>query len=350
MELRERTLQDTAVLESLLAIPYALGKAGAYKQSLQEYEHAILLYDREIARLDESIGAIRSGRLTDALLALNPGEEMGWFWQLRALPESAESRYLLTLLASHDFHEALKNFRDIQFLRANLARWAENISAFDTILTTRRQAHRERLPRVLADSRALSVEEFKAARDRYSAEIDRIAAQGDAEALADDKGKALLDRLERVKAGFGGLSASEAPPLAERYRRLRGVLLWDLTTEFKPRLWQAQQSLAALDEELAQYEKRRSALETAQRELPGILDGFGTRIAGLRSRIVLLRANLAGVSVEQERYLGELAVAELELLKDRIATYLTQARFAVAQIYDEAASKEEAAPRAEAAP
>jgi tetratricopeptide (TPR) repeat protein len=350
MELRERTLQDTAVLESLLAIPYALGKVGAYKQSLQEYEHAILLYDREIAHLDESIGSIRSGRLTDALLALNPGEEMGWFWQLRALPESAESRYLLTLLASHDFHEALKNFRDIQFLRANLARWAENISAFDTVLATRRQAHRERLPRVLADSRALSVEEFSVARDRYAAEIDRIATQGDAEALADDRAKALIERLERVKAGMRGLAADEASPLAEKYRRLRGVLLWDLTTEFKPRLWQAQQSLAALDEELAQYGKRRAALETAQRELPRILDGFQSRIADLRSRIVLLRANLAGVSAEQERYLAELAVAELEGLKDRIATYLTQARFAVAQIYDEAASKEEASPRGGAAP
>jgi hypothetical protein len=350
MELRERTLQDTAVLESLLAIPYALGKAGAYKQSLQEYEHAILLYDREIARLDESIGAIRSGRLTDALLALNPGEEMGWFWQLRALPESAESRYLLTLLASHEFHEALKNFRDIQLLRANLARWAEDISAFDTVLAVRRQAHRERLPRVLAESRAQSTEEFKAARDRYAAEIDRIAAQGDAEALADDKAKGLLERLERVKSGFSSLSPDEASSPAEKYRRLRGVLLWDLTTEFKPRLWQAQQSLAALDEELAQYEKRRAALETAQRELPRILDGFESRIGGLRSRIVLLRANLAGVSVEQERYLAELAVAELEGLKDRIATYLTQARFAVAQIYDEAASKEEAPPRNGAAP
>jgi hypothetical protein len=101
---------------------------------------------------------------------------------------------------------------------------------------------------------------------------------------------------------------------------------------------------------LAQYEKRRAALETAQRELPRILDGFESRIAGLRSRIVLLRANLAGVSVQQERYLAELAVAELEGLKDRIATYLTQARFAVAQIYDEAASKEEAPPRNGAAP
>ena len=368
MELRERTLQDTAVLESLLAIPYALGKAGAYRQSLQEYEHAILLYDRELARLDESIGAIRAGRLTDALLALNPGEEMGWFWQLRELPESAESHYLMTLLASHEFHEALKNFRDIQFLRANLARWAQDIAAFDTVLATRRLAHRERLPRVLAgspmgsrrgprardgavsDSRALSAEEFKAARDRYAAEIDRIAAEQDAEALADDKAKGLLGRLERVKAGIRSLSPDEASALAERYRRLRGVLLWDLTSEFKPRLWQAQQSLAALDEELVQYEKRRNALETAQRELPSILDGFESRIDGLRSRIGVLRASLAGVSAEQERYLAALAVAELEGLKERIATYLTQARFAVAQIYDEAASKEEAAPRSEAAP
>ncbi len=344
MELRGRTLQDTAVLESLLAIPYALGKAGAYRQSLEGYEQAVVLYDRELSRLDESIAAIRAGRLTEALLALNPGEEMGWFWQVQALPETAESRYLLTLLAGHEFHEALKNFRDIQYLRANLARWAEDINTFDTVLATRRRAHAERLPRVLADSRARSVEQFRAERDRYAAELERIAAEGDAEALADDKAQEQLARLARVKAGLAGLSGAEAAALSEKYRRLRGVLLWDLHAEFKPRLWEAQQSLQALDAELAQYGTRRASLERAQRELPGILDAFGTRIGALRARIAVLRSELAGVSAEQERYLADLAVEELKRLQERIASYLTQARFAVAQIYDEAAAKAEARP------
>jgi hypothetical protein len=350
MELRGRTLQDSAVLESLLAIPYALGKAGAYRQSLQEYEHAILLYDREVARLDESIGAIRAGRLTEALLALNPGEGMGWLWQLRELPQSAESRYLMTLLASHDFHEAFKNLRDIEFLRANLARWAQDIAVFDTVVATRRLAHRERLPRVLGSSRTLSAAALQAGRERHDAEIERIAAEQDVEALADDKAKALLARLARVKAGIGRLPPAEASALAERYRRLRGVLLWDLTAEFQPRLWQVRQSLAGLDAELAQYEKRRTALEKAERELPRLLEGFERRIAGLRARIEALRAELAAVSAQQQRYLNELAVAELEGLKDRIGAYLTQARFAVAQIYDEAASREEPAPQREATP
>jgi hypothetical protein len=37
-------------------------------------------------------------------------------------------------------------------------------------------------------------------------------------------------------------------------------------------------------------------------------------------------------------FLEELAVAELAAQKERLAAYLTQARFAVAQMYDEASN------------
>lgn len=344
LELRGRSLQDTAVLESLLAIPYALGKVGAYKQSLQEYEHAIVLYDQELSRLDESIGAIRAGRLTDALLRINPGEDMGWFWQLRELPETPESRYLFTLLASHAFHEALKNFRDVQFLRGELARWAENMAVFDDMLATRRRAHGERLPRVLNEARARSPVQFQQERDRWAAELQRVETEFDVAALADPKRQDLLERLARVERGLGSLSGEEAIIAKEKYRRLRGVLYWDLTVDFKPRLWEAQRSLQELDAEVANYQERRSALEQAQRELPAKFDAFQQRIDESRARIRELQSKLAAASDEQHRYLSDLAVAELGLLQERIGTYLTQARFAVAQIYDQAAVGEEARP------
>jgi len=52
-ELADRSTADTAVQESLLAVPFALGKLGAYRQSLANYERALDAYTREIARLDE---------------------------------------------------------------------------------------------------------------------------------------------------------------------------------------------------------------------------------------------------------------------------------------------------------
>jgi len=63
-ELQDRNRLDAAVQESLLAVPYALGKLGAYQRSLEKYEEAIGVYTREMNRLDVSIAAIRAGKLT----------------------------------------------------------------------------------------------------------------------------------------------------------------------------------------------------------------------------------------------------------------------------------------------
>ena len=82
---RGRNLLDAAVQESLMAVPYALGKLGAYQRSLEQYEAAIDIYTREITRLDSAIAAIRAGKLGTLLLADDPIEEMGWFWKLDQL-------------------------------------------------------------------------------------------------------------------------------------------------------------------------------------------------------------------------------------------------------------------------
>jgi len=82
------------VQESLLAVPYALGKLGAYQRSLERYEEAIGIYVREMNRLDTSIAAIRAGKLTALFLQEDPIEEMGWFWKLERLPDAPESHYL----------------------------------------------------------------------------------------------------------------------------------------------------------------------------------------------------------------------------------------------------------------
>ena len=66
--------------------PCAYAELGLRRGHREQYNAAIVAYEAEGGRLEESIAAIRSGTLIDGLTERNPGEEMGWFWSIRELP------------------------------------------------------------------------------------------------------------------------------------------------------------------------------------------------------------------------------------------------------------------------
>ncbi len=345
IELTDRSMADTAVQESLLAVPFALGKLGAYRQSLARYERALDAYTREIARLDEAIAAIRRGALVGNLLRDNPGEESGWFWRVRQPPDTPEGRYLTELLASHDFQEGLKNYRDLGFLLRNLNTWAQSIGTYRDMLATRRQGFAERLPRVIAGERALQVERLRTAHAREVQGLARIESEGDAEALAAERESTLAMRLERVRTGLERLvDPAQRETAREKYRLLRGLLTWDLSAQYSTRLRSENKALQEAGRLITEAEARREALLQAQARVPASFDEFDKRIETLRGRINRAQADVSAAARAQEDYLVELAVAELALRREQITTYITQARFAVAQIYDQAVRATEKAP------
>jgi len=336
-ELRKRPIQDAAVLESLLASPYALGKLGAWRRSLEEYETAIAVYNRELAQLDSSIAAIRAGRLATSLLHDDGVEEMGWTWQLEQLPDSPETRYLSQFLASHEFQEALKNYRDLSFLSGRLEQWVSDVASYQDMLATRRQGFRERLPAVLSSKRVQDQGRIAQERDRYTQMLGKIDWENDAEALANEKDQTQLARLERIRRLMSRNPVEDEN--WQRYRLLRGLLRWDIETDYPARLWEVKKSLQDLDRALADTETRRTVLVRAQLDTPASLDAFEGRIRALIPRIRVYQERARELGRLQAEYLAELAVAELNAQRDRLVTYLTQARFAVAQIYDQSSSQ-----------
>jgi hypothetical protein len=342
MELAQRDTADAAVLEAKLAVPYALGKLGVYGQSLQLYENAIAVFDEETARLDASIAAIRAGKLLDSLLARNPGEEMGWFWSLDQLPEMPHGGHLAQVLAQHDFQEALKNYRDLLFVGGSLDQWAANLAVYRDMLANRRQAYEERLPRVVAQGRGLGLGNYERERDRLAAELERVEAKNDVFAFADEQEQAATARLNRVRAVLERDKLNpELDEAREKYRRLYGALRWRVSSQFAARLWEARKGLKALDSELAEARRRNDALAQAQQDEPARFERFAARIAELEQRVTGLGVRVAELASGQKQYVENLAIAELERQKLRVATYVTQARFAVAQIYDQASRAED---------
>ena len=332
-ELQNRNRLDAAVQESILAVPYALGKLGAYRQSLAKYEEAIDLYTRESNQLEASIGAIRAGKLGALLLQEDTAEETGWFWKLERLPDAPESRYLQHLLAGHDFQEALKNYRDLRFVQARLEQWSSDIAIYGDMLNTRRAGFANRMPQVLQSKRVQDLPALESKRTALSQSLTRIENEASTEVLATPKEQEQLARLERIRERLRRRADSSVDS-QERFRRLQGLLVWNMAVDFKARQWEARKSLNELDHLLQESQARRVALEQAQRETPGLFRAFGVRIEALAPRIARLRVRAQELARAQETYLGELAVAELRQQQERLAAYLTQARFAVAQTYD----------------
>jgi chromosome segregation ATPase len=106
---------------------------------------------------------------------------------------------------------------------------------------------------------------------------------------------------------------------------------------YPARLWEARKALKATDEALTEARGHDAALAQAQRDEPARHEQFAARIAGLDQRIRALTPRVAALIREQQGQVQELAVAELSRQKERLAVYATQARFAVAQLYDRAA-------------
>lgn len=340
LELANRDASDAAVLEARIAIPYAYAELGAYGEATEQYNAAIAAYESEAGRLDESIGAIRAGKLLDGLIERNPGEEMGWFWNIRELPQMPYASHLTQVMAGHEFQEAFKNWRDLRFLATNLKDWEDKLGIFGDMLDNRRRAYAERLPAVQAQARTVNLQALQQRRDAVAADVERAVREQDPQAFANVKDRELLDLIEGVKQGLKDVSdAAEAQRLRERTRLAAGALEWRLTQEYAARSWDAQKDMKTIDAELALAQQRAAAVARAQVEEPARHEAFAKRIAELSARIKGLIPRVAALSGEQGREVQELAVAELARQKDRLAIYSQQARFAVAQMYDRATSE-----------
>jgi lipopolysaccharide biosynthesis regulator YciM len=341
-ELHDRNLLDAAVQESYLAVPYAYGKLNANAQAAQYYEAAIKSFDDEAQQIDTAVARIGEGHMIDDLLGADPqADQQGWFWQLRQLPDAPQSRYLYSLLADNDFQEGLKNYRDLGYLGGTLKRWDESMDAFRAMIDTRQQAYSERLPRADALLAGNAPAQLLAARATIDSRLTAIETGADVAALgtADERAQwAKVRALEGAVSDAAGTDADELQTERDKIRLMKGVLYWRLDAQFKERSYAERRALRALDALLNEAQNRWVRVQHARGSVPNNTGEFEARIAALAARIAQLRDHLAQSAQQQSHYLEQLASSALLEQKDRLAAYEVQARFALADIYDRAAT------------
>lgn len=339
-ELRDRDILDAAVQESYLAIPYAYAQLAATGQAAEQYVTAVEAFAKESQRIDQSIQAIRDGKLLDAIVENDKVEQVGWYWQLQNLPDAPETRYLYHLLATHEFQEGLKNYRDLRLMQRNLATWQLSVSAFEDMVDTRRRAFDQRQPGLQKTLDTVDLDAMEAHKNDLESRLTAAERDNDVTALATSREKEQWSKVQQIEAVLAKADQNDpmVQEMREKARLLRGKLLWDFNASYKARLWRARKELRELDVAYKEARRRSVLVERAREDYPARTEEFARRVATLPPRIDGLIARLDATAQAQNRYLASVAVKELEQQKQRLASYSLQARFALASIYDKAAT------------
>jgi hypothetical protein len=336
-ELGQRNATDPAVQEALLAMPYAMTRMSLHGRAVAQYNEAIAtLYD-EKDKLDGSISAIRNGELLEILQGQDLRSGSGWLQELTLDTRSPALRYQVALMAAHEFQEAVKNYRDLLVLHNNLQTWAANIDAYNDMLSARQHRFGNNRP---AAERALRSNDHELLQRHHRQLLTRLAqveAAADPVGLADAAQADQWERLQDIKLKLAGLPVNPGTDaLRLRQARVEGALYWQLSSQYKPRLWQAEHQLVEVAGLLEQSTQALQSLNAASTTTPDGFDAFKQRIDTNRGLIQSLLERTEAVHLVQGELIERLAVKELEQQKKRLDTYIVQARFSLAQTLDNA--------------
>jgi hypothetical protein len=343
LALRDRNLLDSAVQESLLAVPYAYAQLGADKQAADRYVEAIDAFNGEIAHLTASIDAIERGELITELLGEHADaaeDASGWYWRLDKVPDTIESRYLYELMASNKFQEGLKNYRDLLYLNRNLAHWEQSLGAFDNILDTRQRAYEQRLPQIDESLASVDLDAMLSHRVELESRLQQIERSEDVVALGTEDQQKDWRKLNDMEALLARApNDAESDEIRAKQRFLKGVLEWDLARDYKARLWAEKKSLGDLDRQLREAQRRHHLVQSARDDWPEKFEALTARIEALRPRVAGMQTFAQAALAKQQGFLQAVAVNELKAQRDRLNTYMIQARFSLASIYDRASAR-----------
>ncbi len=336
--LAEREVTDRATQEALLALPYAYGKLEIHGRAAIHYGKALDAFTGEIDRLSVSIESIREGRFLEALIREEIRKDKDWVIRLRSLPETPETYYLMELMASHDFQTGLQNYLDLADLRQKLLAWESDFDAYTDMVGIRHDHYEPLLPEIdeqfrKLDSRMrLRVEQHKMLVKRR----DDLLTMPRPEVLATPEEQSILAQVEAIETALALSTRADRDRLAERLRRLKGLVLWSIETEYHARFTEFDRNLRSLDEAMAVAQAEYDEYVRTRQAATHSYVGYDKPITQLRADVTNAIKRIDRLMKRQGHLLEVVAIDELLARREHLENYGDKARFALADSYDRA--------------
>ncbi len=335
MELRDWPVIDTAVQESLLAIPYTLEKMGKSQLALEHYNYAVNNYKKELVTLRSTLKAVKAGDLLTALRPAIVEENTLAPEHKKKLPQSISAPYIYHLLDSVDFQRIHKNYLELIYLQKNLVEWKHQFSAYYLMLKERAAYYKKQQNKTKNDSRLYLANKFKKQRDKLATKIHLIKKQEKIYALAAEDEKDILQSLNKVKKILTNLNnKDEYSEEHEKYNLYRGIMLWNISTDYTPRYWKVKNELNQVDKALDLSNKRLISLSESSRNAPLSFSGYKKRIQNKAKKLNGLLKKITHILTSQEKLIEKQALSSLRQRYHQIENYRTRASYSLARLHD----------------
>jgi hypothetical protein len=319
-----------------------------YGKAALLYGSALENFNNELGKLDASIKSIREGRFLQALVRDELKQDKNWVVKLRGVAESPETYYLLELMASNDFQEALQNYLDLDDLRKRLEVWDDSIDAYEEIIHTRSMYYEAILPDVdkqfrAADSQMrVRLEQRQALDNRLKLLL--VSPRPDFLETAEER--VARESLRQLKEKYKNDSSASANDIRRRIKRLEGVLNYRIATSYNQRLTEAYKHLHQLDADVERLRAIYRSFVRSRQAATQSYKGYDDQIRQLRNRVRDAKERVNALMATQGNMLNVMAINELDERRKRLEEYQVQARFAMSESYDRATKKQQEAGKA----
>jgi len=331
--LADREVTDRAAQEAMLALPYAYGKLDVHGRAAVYYGRALDAFSVEIEKLNSSVDSIRDGKFLEALVREEIRKDKDWVIQLRALPEAPETYYLMDLLASHDFQTGLQNYLDLADLRRKLVAWERGFDSYDEMVDIRHDHYEPLLPEIDTEFRELDskLRLRIAQHEMLVKRRDSLLTTPRPEFLATPEERKIIERLAELEA-----QAGDDVFAVQRIKRLQGILVFRLQTEYHARFTEFDANLRNLDEAMAVVHAQHEQYVRVRQATTHSFAGYEKPIERLRVNSAKAIKEIDVLMSRQGRVLEKVAVEELTARRSRLENLGDKARFALADSYDRA--------------
>ena len=336
--LSKRNITNQSVQEVLLGLPFAYGKLEAHGKAAILYGKALEAYSNEINKLDNSIKNILEGKFLEAIVREEFKKDKNWLINLRNLPDTPETHYLMQLLASNDFQESLKNYFDLDGLAKKITSWDGYLDSYTELIAARKRYYTPLFPvmqekfRLLDSRMKLRLAQRKKIGERLHKML--IAPRPDYLAKVDER--LALNKIYRLEKKYAKDSAANTNGINARISRLKGVIQWNIDTEYQQRFTEADKNLALLNEHVNDLENNyRSFVRTRQSATQSFV-GYDDSIRQLKNKIKFAGEKVDLLLIRQGHMLELMSINELKTRRKRIEELQIKARFSVAESYDRA--------------
>jgi hypothetical protein len=302
------------------------------------YGKALEKFGTEIDKLGASIKSIREGYFLRALAREELKQDANWVVKLRKLPQTPETYYLLELVASHDFQESLKNYLDLEELRKKLEAWEGDLDAFEEIIEKRRAYYQPLLPAIDREFRRLDsqIRLRLEQRDRIEQRLKAMLVLPRPDYLATSKERIISEQIMQLEQKLTAKSSNMPSSINDRIKRLRGVLHWNIYTDYDRRFTEAYKHLRDLNQVVDRLKRQYVAFVRTRQASTQSYEGYDEVIRRQRFLIREARKKVGELMARQGHMLEIMAVNELTRRRERLSELQIKARFGTAESYDRA--------------